>query len=168
MAESFLRLSQKNPDIKNIRWTPKENLHITLFFIGEIEEKNLSDVKVNLENIFIDQKTFSLEFESVILKGKKHPSMIWVGFRKNEFFRELSEKIHQSIKDFMTVKSVHHDPIPHCTLARLKPGADISSMNRMINLQQPVLKINTAELWQTEQTKDGVRYVCLQKFLMND
>ena len=167
MAETFVQLSEKNSHIENIRWTPEENFHITLFFIGEVEEKNLSKVKANLENVFIDQKSYSLEFESVIFKGKKHPSMLWACFRKNEFFTELSEKIHRSVKDFMTVASVHHDPIPHCTLARLKPGVDISSIVTTINLLQLELNVNTAELWQTVQTEKGVMYKSIDQFKLH-
>ena len=168
IADSLHDLSEKNSAIKNIRWTPKENLHITLFFIGEIEEKKLENVQKVLKNIFTEQNAFTLEFESLILKGKNYPTMLWAGFRKNESFKLLSDKIYSVLKEFMTIPPVYLDPIPHCTLARFKARTDFTNLNTAINLQQRSLKINYAELWKTIQTKNGVRYESLQKNLMND
>ncbi len=164
IADSFLQVADKNSQIENIRWTPKANLHITLFFIGEVEEKNLEQIKNELSEVFKVQHSFTLEFDSVVFKGRKHPSMLWAEFKKSEYFSELSEKIYKSLKEFMTIVPSYKDPIPHCTLARIKTNADISHINSDINLLQNIVGIDTAELWQTVQTKEGVRYECLEKY----
>ena len=164
MAKSFLQLSETNLSDKNIRWTPKDNLHITLFFIDEIEEINLVKIKSEIRNVFKKQKSFTLEYKEISFKGKKRSSMIWAEFYKNNFFSDLSENIKQSVKDFMTIEIVHYDPIPHCTLARIKPGADVSSVNKTIHLSEKTLNVDRAELWKTVQSKDGVKYESLEKF----
>jgi 2'-5' RNA ligase len=167
IADSFLQVSKNNSQLENIRWTPKANLHITLFFIGEVDEENLGQIKNRLNEVCKEQRSFTLEFDSLVFKGRKHPSMLWAEFKKNECFSELSEKSHHAVKDYMTIVPSHADPLPHCTLARIKAGFDVSQIEINISIQQKNLEVNSAELWQTIQTKEGVRYECLHKYLMN-
>jgi 2'-5' RNA ligase len=164
MAESFFQLSQKNSHIKKIRWTPAENLHITLFFIGEVEEHNLDKIKLALHDVLNGQHSFALEFDEIELRGRKHPSMLWGKFKKSESFSSLSEKIYKSLREFMTIEVAHKDPVPHCTLARIKTHVDLESLNKNITLPASSLNIDRIELWQTEQTKEGVKYKCLEEF----
>lgn len=164
IAESFILLSQKNSHIKKIRWTPLENLHITLFFIGEVEEHNLDKIKLALKDVLSGQQPFSLEFEEIELRGRKHPSMIWGKFGKSESFSILSEKIYRSVREFMTIEVAHKDPVPHCTLARMKTHVDLEALDKSITLPISTLNIDRIELWQTEQTKEGVKYKSLEEF----
>ncbi len=157
--ESFIPISKKNSALEKFRWTPVENLHITLFFIGEVEEKNLQLISSALNKTFLRQQAIQLLFESIELRGKKEsPSMLWGKFRKNESFTLLAEKIHQSVKEFMTIEVVHQDPIPHCTLARIKPGAEINLLRTEISISTSELRVNVAELWKTVKSKGGVKY----------
>jgi len=162
-------VSEKNSSIEKISWTPQDNLHVTLFFIGEIEENNLEKISSVLKNIFIDKKPYSLEFESIEIKGKKSkPSMVWIKFRKSESFSLLSEKIHEAIKEFMTIEVTHKDPIPHCTLARIKAGADISNLDLNFSPPSNEILVDHGELWKTVQGRDGVWYERLGLFRMRD
>jgi RNA 2',3'-cyclic 3'-phosphodiesterase len=166
LAKSLLELQDKNSSVENIRWTPEVNLHITLFFIGEIEEKNLDVVKTILKNTLSECKSFDLEFDGIVFKGKKHPSMIWGLFKKSPSFSQLSEKIYQSAKGLMTIVPSHLDPLPHCTIARIKVNCDTSRIDLNTDIKgNPLVKVELADLWQTIQSNDGVRYQCLDKYL---
>ncbi len=157
--ESFIPISKKNSALEKFRWTPVENLHITLFFIGEVEEKNLQLISSALNKTFLGQPAIQLFFESIELRGKKEsPSMLWGKFRMSETFTLLAEKIHESVKELMTIKVVHKDPVPHCTLARIKPGAEINLLKTEISIPAYELRVNVAELWKTVKSKEGVRY----------
>ncbi|MBK6836987.1 MAG: RNA 2',3'-cyclic phosphodiesterase [Bacteroidetes bacterium] len=153
-------------NLQSFRWTPSSNLHVTLFFIGEVEEKNVIVIKENLEKLFSVQMPFHLSFEEYQFKGGKNsPSMFWAKFQHSEDFRELSEKIFYQVKDFMTIAPQHKDPIPHITLARLKKGAEISTVNihSLGKVEVPI--IDFAELWQTVSSPEGVKYNSLCKFI---
>ncbi len=168
-SESFLEISKKNSAVEKFRWPPADNLHIALFFIGEVEEENLEKIASALEKLFAEQKSFILEFETVELRGKKsHPSMLWGKFSNCEMFSQLSEKIYLSVKEFMTIDVVHKDPIPHCTLARIKPGANTDLINLKIEISEKFISIDAAELWKTVHSKEGVRYERLQRWKLID
>ena len=91
--------------------------------------------------------------------------MIWGQFKKSEDFRMLSEKIYVSVKELMTTDHVHQDPIPHCTIARIKQNAETLAIDLNVNVQERFsVMIDAAELWQTVQTKEGVKYKSIEKY----
>ena len=146
-------------NIAGLRWTRRDNLHLTLFFIGEIEEENLNFVIEQIGAIRLSFNPFVLEFEKISYRGKAHkPGMIWAQYQKADTFSELSALIHRSVSKYMTIVPSHSDPIPHITLARLKKGAVIDAvrLNEIVFPSQ--LKVDKIELWMTVQSQDGVVY----------
>jgi len=74
-----------------VRWTKKENLHLTLYFLGYIRENKL-------ESVFELTKKTSSSFESFSIKLNKivyaplnsfPPRMIWATGEKSSHFIEL-------------------------------------------------------------------------------
>lgn len=163
LADTLFVVAGNNSASENFRWTRAENLHITLFFIGEIKEEHLDSVKKTLQEIFDNAVSFSLNFDGVHFAGMKN-TMLWARFEKNNFFKSLSERIYLAIKPVMNIHPVHEDPIPHITLARIKNGQN-SFVNNEVGII-PDVRIDHAELWQTVQTKDGVRYQSLAKYTL--
>jgi 2'-5' RNA ligase len=93
--------------------------------------------------------------------------MLWGKFKMNESFSILSEKIYKSVREFMTIEVAHKDPVPHCTLARIKTHVDLEALDKNITLPKSTLNIEKIELWQTEQTKEGVKYKCLAELSLS-
>lgn len=61
---SFLTsFREANKNIKNIRWTAPVNLHLTLCFIGNVNESKINKVISIIENLSQKTKSFSLEFK---------------------------------------------------------------------------------------------------------
>lgn len=59
--------------MKGVRWTAPENLHVTLKFLGEVEEPRLSAVKEALGRI--KQPPFEMGVEGM----GTFPRIVWVG-----------------------------------------------------------------------------------------
>jgi len=144
---------------EGVRWTRISNLHITVFFIGEVRPEDLMPVKECIGPLLRHIEPIELSFEKVTFRGgKKTPSMVWVQFARNERFSSLSGKIGEMVSGFMTTNSSHPDPIPHITLARIKRKADISSvLTEKLSIPEIIL-LDRIELWQSLQTAEGVFY----------
>lgn len=157
--EAFREYSQHRTEIPGLRWTREANLHLTLFFIGEIRQEDLTEVKVRLNTIHSSFVPFDLEYENISFRGKpSEPSMIWAQFKVSENFTELFTRIHSTVANLMTIKVQHPDPIPHITLARIKKGADLSELKMRKSLFPPKITVDKIELWKTVHSKDGVIY----------
>lgn len=112
-----------------IKWVPKENLHITLLFLGNTDENRLPEIIGKIEEITSQCAIFSLDFKELltIVKNGK-PIMIWAEFLEHEQFKKLVELLckflcHQDTKAQSSTKffkKPDHKPRPHVTLARIK------------------------------------------------
>lgn len=164
--KNFILESVRNNKLQDkVRWTKEENLHITLFFIGEIEDENLDRTKESLGGFLSSQHSFELDFDSFTYRGKRDaPTMLWAQFRKNPAFESLNAGIFQAVKKYMTLKPAFEKPVPHCTLARLKPGADISAIVFENESGAGKIAVEGAELWRTIQSKEGLRYESLNSW----
>ena len=168
LINQFIEISEVNYEISGICWTKDYNFHITLFFIGEVEEENIEKIIRKLENISSHVKPFDLNFEKVEIKSKnKKPSLIWARFEKCIEFSDLSNAIYNEVSEFMTISITHKDPVPHCTLARIKSGTEIEMLDLENNISAQ-LNVDRIELWMTVQTEAGVRYDSLAGFDLVD
>jgi 2'-5' RNA ligase len=157
IQKDFLSIAERNA-LAGVRWTKPDNLHITLFFIGEVEDESVDKVAEQLKRDFSSIQRFELNFLQIETKYKKgKPAMIWARFEKSDEFSDLSKRIEHSVKRFMTIEPQHKDPIPHCTLARTKPFAEVEKVDFKLNKNFQIV-VDKVELWMTRPEKDGVVY----------
>ena len=53
---------QRNYNVEGIRWTIPENLHITVYFLGYIDEERVGDVEDKIRGVCAGFSSFDLEF----------------------------------------------------------------------------------------------------------
>ena len=104
--------------IPGARWTPQQNMHLTVRFIGEVSEPHLGDIDSALSAVHAP--SFSLSLDGVGAFGeKKRPRVIWAGVEPSPALAHLHNKIESALVraglDPDTRKFT-----PHITLARLK------------------------------------------------
>ncbi|MBM3556752.1 MAG: RNA 2',3'-cyclic phosphodiesterase [Alphaproteobacteria bacterium] len=99
------------------RWTPEENYHLTLRFIGEVDNATFDDIAQSLGSI--EAPAFEL-----ILKGVGHfgssrqPRVLWVGVEPVPALLHLREKV-ESMLVRLGLEPEGRKYTPHITLARL-------------------------------------------------
>jgi 2'-5' RNA ligase len=164
-AEELKQIQLQNNSLRGIRWTPLSNLHITVFFLGEVQEENISSISKKIKVIAHTTSPFNIQFEKITTEGKiKRSGMIWARFYKNKDFSLLANTVSESVKSFLAPRSAIADPVPHITLARLKVKAEYEKINLFFKENFSIPEITFCELWQTIHTKDGVLYKSLERF----
>ena len=154
-----------NKGVANIRWTPLQNLHITIFFLGEVHASNLDKIKSKIRDEVSATSSFKLDFEKIaFVKGRKHSGMIWMQFFKNEFFSSLSNGLEKVLQELLMHTATIHDPIPHVTLARWKGAFATEEINSELNADFLLPEIKYCELWQSISSTEGVKYISLDRF----
>jgi 2'-5' RNA ligase len=114
-------VSEKNSHVKNIRWTPENNLHITSLFIGDTPESQIPELIRKISRILEGFEPFSLTAERFVFMPPRKPKMIWLRYQKHPEFSRLSLLLAQEILG----KDPDHPPKPHVTLARFKNAPQI-------------------------------------------
>jgi 2'-5' RNA ligase len=112
------RLAALSGGLPNSRWTPPQNLHLTLRFIGEVDETTADDIDGQLQGI--RAAAFPLEIDGLgTFAHGRRAFHLWVGAKRTPSLMHLQEKIESA------VVRAGCDPErrrfqPHVTLARLK------------------------------------------------
>jgi RNA 2',3'-cyclic 3'-phosphodiesterase len=103
--------------VPGARWQSREQLHLTLRFIGEVdgsETRALDDALAA-----IDAPGFDLQLHSVGQFGNKQPHALWAAARKHELLEHLQRKVDNAIRRVGQPQDAHKFT-PHVTLARLR------------------------------------------------
>lgn len=111
------RLEALQQGIEHARWIERENLHITLRFIGDIPENVAADVDEALEQVPFEP--FELELEGVGEFGGAKPHAIWAGVKLTEPLKRLQAR-HESAMRRVGLEPEKRKYTPHVTLARLR------------------------------------------------
>jgi len=114
VAESLVRLQTGVP---GARWQTREQLHLTLRFIGEVDGREASAVHDALFGI--DAPAFSLALHGVGEFGGKRPAALWAGVRPSEPLMHLQRKVETALMR-VGFASDRQRYLPHVTLARLR------------------------------------------------
>ncbi|SRR6056297_884691 len=173
LRESFDSLEKEKFENKQIiKWTNKDNLHITLAFIGNANEKEIGFICKNSKEVFSKFSSFSFPLYKTVYAppNSKIPRMIWVEAELKEAFSELKKELDQKLdssKDVPYTKDEHHF-IPHITLARIKKWG----FRRLEKEDRPYVSkkisysfgINSIELMNSKLTKRGPSYSIVKSF----
>lgn len=80
LSQIQTRLKYSGADVK---WVAPGNIHLTLKFLGEITEKKAEEVKMALDKIGKDMKSFEISLKDAgAFPRIEYPRVIWVGLDK--------------------------------------------------------------------------------------
>ncbi|MFH1509903.1 MAG: RNA 2',3'-cyclic phosphodiesterase [Candidatus Nealsonbacteria bacterium] len=102
-----------------IKWTRKENLHITLVFLGEIIDEDLIEICNKISEAVLKNKTFSIDLNKVVYGPPKKlpPKMIWVTGEQNISLGKLQKDLEESLLGYSQEENRGY--APHITLGKI-------------------------------------------------
>jgi 2'-5' RNA ligase len=107
-------------------------LHITLSFIGEIEEERTSDILDSLNEATKDLGPFDITLKNMgSFPGKNGPRIVWLGTESKGIIEALAERLADRLK----VHNVEYDNkkfVPHITVGRARDGLGSSTAEPVI------------------------------------
>jgi 2'-5' RNA ligase len=102
--------------VPGARWQTREQLHLTLRFIGEVDGRAAEAIHDALSAI--QAPAFTLALHGTGEFGGRHPHALWAGVRPNEALPDLQSKIETAIRR-AGLPADRQKFTPHVTLARL-------------------------------------------------
>lgn len=83
--------------VDGVRWVQKDNIHLTLKFLGDVEDRELHSVCKAAANVAKKVKHFSLAAKSVgAFPSNEKPSTIWIGATDKD---QKLNQLHSSLED---------------------------------------------------------------------
>ncbi|MBN1514950.1 RNA 2',3'-cyclic phosphodiesterase [Candidatus Sumerlaeota bacterium] len=103
------------------KWVEPENLHITLFFLGQIPAQQASAIKAALQQMAAPMSSFVFRLKRLgVFPHERQPRVLWLGVGKGEEpLKALQKSVVQAIRPlgFNPEGKPFH---PHVTLARMQ------------------------------------------------
>ncbi len=110
---------------EDVKWVAPENMHLTLKFLGEVEEKRIGEIKRRLALLCERHRTFSLSLRGTgAFPGLKYPRVLWVGIDAPEELTHIFQDIEASLSEMGFEKETRRFS-PHLTLGRVRDARTI-------------------------------------------
>ena len=155
------RLTQRRVGL-DVRWVPEENLHITLWFLGEVQDAEATRLSDALQSTWQ-----TLPFPITIAGAGAFPPsgpprILWLGVtdgaeRMRQLYAELAERVEPL--GFERERRPYH---PHVTIARVKESNRSAARDARSALQTidaaVSLPVGTVTLFRSRTGSGGARY----------
>jgi 2'-5' RNA ligase len=112
-------IAKLQPKSRSARWIRPENLHITLKFIGHVNNEKLDPIRSALSSIHAAQPV-DLHFRGMgFFSNERRPRAFWCGIAASPSLAVLAADIDQALVP-LGIEAETRPFTPHLTLARFK------------------------------------------------
>ena len=150
------------------RWTKKENLHLTLFFLGYLTDEEVVEVCKITREVASKYNSFSISLDKILYGPPKKmpPRMIWVQGKKSKILSDLKEDLEKSLTENIRFSPESREFSPHLTLGRIKTWQwrqiepeDRPEVEEDISLS---FNVNSIEVMESKLKRSGPEYITLE------
>ncbi len=155
------------------RFAKTRSMHLTLHFLGNIEEEQIPGIAEILEQAGKGVTPFDLEVGRLgVFPHLTHPRVVWIGVEPVDGLMKLQSKIQQGLEPLGFPKE-NRDFHPHLTLLRLKSRKNLRRLAQYIETEGPglrvgVIKAEQIHLYQSILKPQGAEYRQLLTFGLGD
>ncbi|HIE43476.1 MAG TPA: RNA 2',3'-cyclic phosphodiesterase, partial [Candidatus Omnitrophica bacterium] len=161
--------SQLKETQADVKWVNSKDLHITLKFLGGIEQEKVETISEKLNRGLDGFLPFTFTIGEIgSFPSLESPKVIWIGVEKNrERVVELAEKVEELLKTlgFSHERRPFH---PHLTLGRIRSRKQIGELIRKLkSLKIPEFRpveVERVILFQSILKPEGPEYKILREF----
>lgn len=159
-----------NPQ-NQIHWTSPGLYHVTLKFIGDLDENRRTDLRSRLASVAENTNPFTVRLDHPgTFPAKGSPSVLWVGSSEsNSNLTTLAASIDEHCVSLGISREIR-PYAPHVTLARVKHAA-MGQALRSLWTASPhptavTFKVHEIVLMDSRLSPGGARYKCLDRFAL--
>jgi RNA 2',3'-cyclic 3'-phosphodiesterase len=127
-------ISRVQRGLDGAKWSPRENLHITLRFIGNVDERQAEYIDAALGELRV--APFDLELSGVGFFGGEEPHAIWLGLKANPTLLNLQKRCERACRQ-AGLEPGPRTYTPHvtiCYLPRHYPVTNVGGFQQDHNL----------------------------------
>jgi RNA 2',3'-cyclic 3'-phosphodiesterase len=172
-AEARQRVSEYINDLKRefsdvrVGWEKSEKLHLTLKFLGAIDERTLTELEQGVRKTAAARHSFKLRIKDTgVFPNKKRARILWLGIEfEDESLSELKESLEQETEriGFEREKRRFH---PHLTIGRLRePQRSTQLVEKHLEKKYEPVEFGVSEIviYESELQPTGSIYKVVSK-----
>jgi 2'-5' RNA ligase len=103
-----------------VNWVSADNLHVTLLFLGDVDDRELYTVCRVTENVCKSTPSFPLSLRGLgAFPNLRRPKVVWVGIDEPEPLYTLHEHLTVELQTAIDYRQEERGYTPHLTLGRV-------------------------------------------------
>jgi RNA 2',3'-cyclic 3'-phosphodiesterase len=160
------RLAQSGAAVK---WVAPESLHITMLFLGELDERDIVPVCRGVEGAARREPAFLMRATGVgAFPTLRRPKVLWAGISDGaEPLRRLYSAIEENLLDLGVYRKEERGYTPHLTLGRTRSEADglalVPELAKLQAWEGGRTTVDEVLVYSSEQGRDGPEYAVLAR-----
>ena len=160
-------ISHLQPIARGARWVRAEGIHVTLKFIGWVEDERVAQIKEHLSRV-AHRGAISVAFRNFgFFPNERRPRVFFIGIAAGPELGRLAADIESQLAPLKIPKE-ERAFTPHLTLARFKMSEGVAQMQKMLASMpsQDFGTMNAAEfhLYQSMLKSNGAIYTKLASY----
>ncbi len=160
IKKRFIEYQRKWEELP-VRWTPKINLHITLVFIGHVNDDEMYEICNIVKTVARRHSSFNINLKRIILgPPDKSPKMFWVEGERNEEIAKLKNDLESLLLASGNTRAYR----PHITLGRIKQD-EWRKLDSKPEVDEKFVfnfPVETIEVMQSNLKRTGAEYSVLE------
>ncbi len=157
----------------DVRWVRTESIHLTLKFLGTIEEEQIPEITGSIEQCCTASVPFALTVHTLgVFPSEKNPRVIWIGAEDSTgTLARLQQGLEKKLST-IGCKEEKRPFSPHLTLGRIKsPKGKKELMQRLaehINCECGTLAAQEICLFKSDLRPGGAIHTKLRTFQLHE
>ena len=152
-----------------IRWLPPKNIHMTLFFLGNVFLVDILKLTKALKDVLNINHFRASIFKTGVFPSARHPKIFWLGVsRGTKKMMELHKKVKKTATPFKEGEQKEYF-LPHITIGRAERSyRKIDVLPFLEYVYSPrELDVNSVALYESQLLAEGGEYKVLTRFPLN-
>jgi 2'-5' RNA ligase len=158
-ADVRFSLSMLRGGLPGARWIDPDNYHVTLRFIGDIDDRTANEIAALLDHV--NRRSFELRFDGLASFGGKRPRAVVATIVATPALLELQAE-HERLMQRIGLEPEGRKFTPHVTLARLRDSSSRQVADYLAErapFRTPPFKVGQFVLYSSRASVGGGPYI---------
>ena len=153
----------------DVKWAEPENMHLTLLFLGEVEDREVVAVCRAVQKCCAEWPAFPMRVEKTgCFPNARRPRVVWVGIGDGaEDLIELHDALEEPLLELGCYRREDRPYTPHITLGRVKGDGDTEELTAALakeaNWQGGEMTVREVRVMSSELKSKGPEYTVLSR-----
>lgn len=148
------------------RWTSRAQLHLTLRFIGEVEDRLCIQIKDVLADVHFNPFMLKVKGLGYFPPGRR-PKILWAGVEESHNLEQLHDLIENSLVR-LGITPENRKFHPHLTIARLPPRFSAEKLEDYLasnsQFATAPFRVDSFQLYSSQLTRTGAIHLIEKTF----
>jgi 2'-5' RNA ligase len=157
----------------DVRWVRTEGIHLTVVFMGDIEESDISPMGEQIGGVCSRYGPFTISLKSMgCFPNNRNPRVLWVGLEGDlERMSRFRDEIQRKLVPF-GIREEKRDFRPHLTLGRFKkPGKKAAETEKLLlnykGLTSPACSLKELIFFKSDLRSGGAVYTKMRSWALS-